>query len=219
VKAALLWFLGTVVLQVLLDQCTEVFPWLAERLVRQAVRRIPEAERPRWEEEWLEELTSKPGGLAKLLWALWSLPLLRGAGEMGRLLGAPAISETIRARLRMAWQKLRFRAKASPQERAAAPGAEPAPRRIVLVDGASAVEVVGAGAINVMTSYELPRRPGFRRPRLYSFRRRDIAYLSDKEFIEWLAGQRQEVEEHADQRAEEYRKFRDASWKKLSGGS
>jgi hypothetical protein len=213
---ALLWLLGTVVVPMLLDQCTDVFPWLAEKLVRRAARRLPEAERPRWEEEWLEELASKPGGLAKLLWALWRLPLLRGSGEMGRLLGAPAISETIRTRLRTAWQRLRFRAKASPQDRGTAPGAEPAPVQIVLSDGALSVEAVSVGAVNTLecppelsgtltSRRRRPRRPAPRRPRLDPWGP-GMAHLSDEEFIEWLAQQRQEFEKRIDQRVEEYRK-------------
>ena len=47
---------------------------------------------------------------------LWRLPLLRGSGEMGRLLGSPSAFDRIRARLRATWQKLRSRPKAPSDE-------------------------------------------------------------------------------------------------------
>jgi hypothetical protein len=199
VKALLLWFLGTVVAPVILDQCTEVFPWLAERLVRRAARRIPQAERPRGEEEWLEELASKPGGLVKLLWALWSLPLLRGSGEMGRLLGSPPISEVIRARLRTVWHKLPFRAKASPQDQVTGPGPEPAAVQIELSDVAAAVDTLTVKTMwRTGSDTHLVVRPS-------SGRRAGMLHLSDEEFIEWLAQQRKEFEDDLDRRVKEYR--------------
>jgi DNA repair exonuclease SbcCD ATPase subunit len=110
------WLFGAVVVPLVLSEFTDLCPWMAESLVRRAARRLPEQERPRWEADWLAELASKQGRLSKLAWALWSLPLLRGSGEMGRLLGSSSTFDRIRARLRAAGQKLLSRSKAASEE-------------------------------------------------------------------------------------------------------
>jgi hypothetical protein len=110
------WIFTAIVLPLILSEFTDVSPWLARKLIGRAARRLPEQDRPRWEEEWLGELEERPGRLSRLLWALWSLPLLRGAGEMGRMLGSPPVSEALWARIRAAWQKLRLWPKAPSQE-------------------------------------------------------------------------------------------------------
>jgi hypothetical protein len=183
----LLWFLGTVVLPVLLSECTDLSPWLAKRLVRRAARRIPKQERPRWEEEWLNELASKPGRLVQLLWALWHLPLVWGAGEMGRLLGVPPISQLVRARLRAAWQSLRLRRRVPAQE------PDPEPIRVQRMVSLSAVLAADALVADARVTVGNPRvtvRPS--RPPT------GMPYLCHEEFIEWLFYQRQEFEHHLD---------------------
>jgi len=110
------WILTAVVIPLILSEFTDLSPWLARKLIGRAARRLPEQDRPRWEEEWLGELEERPGRLSQLLWALWSLPLVRGAGEMGRMLGSPPVSEALWARIRAAWQKLRFRPKDPSQQ-------------------------------------------------------------------------------------------------------
>jgi hypothetical protein len=172
----LTWFLGAVALPLLLAQVTALWPWLAEKLVRRAARRIPEQDRPRWEAELLGELASKPNGLFQFLWALWQLPLLRGTGEMGRLLGAPPITQVVRARVRAALQKLRLRPKApaaareeraiSLQATASAAAAAVADLRVV-----SRSASTGGAALRTTLSWSPPWRPG----------------MSAQEFAEWLA--------------------------------
>jgi hypothetical protein len=110
------WVFAAVVVPLALSEFTDLCPWIAKGLICRAARRLPEQERSHWEQVWLAELASEPGRLWKLLWALWHLPLLWGAGEMGRLLGSPSASHRIRARLRAAWQKLRSRPKGTSPE-------------------------------------------------------------------------------------------------------
>jgi hypothetical protein len=51
-------------------QCSAVAPWLAERLIRAAVRVLPAGQRHRYLAEWLAELDAVPGQLVKLLFAV-----------------------------------------------------------------------------------------------------------------------------------------------------
>lgn len=191
----LFWVFGAVLLPLLLSEFTDLSPWMAKSLIRRAARRIPEQERPRWEEEWLEELASKPGRLWKLLWALWSLPLLRGPGEMGRLLGAPPVSEVVRARLRAAWQRLRLRPKAQ----------QPNPEPVLAQAEVAQTIALAADAIVVRVTTRSTGSASLGKPRL-ALRTRHwteadgMPHLSDKEFIAWLAQQRQEFEDYIDQK-------------------
>jgi len=199
----LLWFLVTVLLPLLLSEFTDLSPWMAKNLIRRAARRIPEQERPRWEGEWLGELASRPGRLFKLAWALWHLPLLRGAGVMGRLLGAPPVSEVIRARLRAAWQRLRFRPKASPQGQVIGPETELAVVEVVLSDAALAVDTLTAVGTTRSSG-----RATLWRPRTYAAGQwhDGMSHLSHEEFTEWLIQQRLEFEDNLVRREQEYRK-------------
>jgi len=180
----LLWFLGALpvlgaaVMRLLLGELTEWCPWFARKLVLRAARRIPEPDRPRWEEEWLGHLARKPGRLLKLLWALW---LLHGAGKMGRMLGAPPASEALRARMRAAWHKLVLRLKA-PQGKP-----EPVPVQVEVALGMDA-ELISTGNLNTMLN-------PFRDVR---DRRSRVLAMSDAQFFEYLAGQRREFEKHVD---------------------
>jgi hypothetical protein len=64
------FFFLFVLLPLLLVELREsAAPRLAEKLIRVAVRRLPENERERWEEEWLGGLNDLPGRLPRLLWA------------------------------------------------------------------------------------------------------------------------------------------------------
>jgi len=77
-----LGFLATSFLIPLLqDEVKEVLPWLAERLVRRAARRMPEEVRDDYANEWVAELYGKPGRIAKLWFAA---KIARGAGKTGR---------------------------------------------------------------------------------------------------------------------------------------
>jgi hypothetical protein len=200
----LLWFLVTVLLPLLLSEFTDLSPWMAKALISRAARRIPEQERPRWEEEWLGELESKQGRLFKLLWALWRLPLLRGAGVMGRLLGASPVSQVIRARLRAAWQKLLLGPKASPQDQVTGHESEPAVVQVELSDAALAVDTLTAVGTTRSTGSVSLRPPR----RVYAAGRwhDGMPHLSHEEFIEWLSQQRQELEDNLVRREQEYRK-------------
>jgi hypothetical protein len=188
------WVLGAILLPLLLSEFTDLSPWMAKTLVRRAARRIPEQERPRWEDDWLAELASKPGRLWKLLWALWRLPLLRGPGEMGRLLGAPPVSEVVRARLRAAWRKLRFRPKA--------PAQEPIPEPVVVqAEVAQAVAVAGEARVVAVGTTRSSGSATLGNPPL------------DREFWAWSAGQYQELVARLAQQRQEFEADLDQKFK------
>jgi hypothetical protein len=174
---------GAIVLPLLLSEFTDLSPWLAKTLVRRAARRIPEQERPRWEDDWLAELASKPGRLFKLLWALWSLPLLKGPGEMGRLLGAPPASEVIRARLRAAWHRLRFRPKA--------PAQQPDPEPVLAQAEAAHVVTLAPAAVTQLQAIGATRSGGTATLGNPPLDPEFTAWLdgTGREFTAWLAGQ------------------------------
>lgn len=186
--SVLLWLLGAIAVPLILGEATDVAPWVAKRLVRWAAGRIPERERPRWEEEWLGELEEVPGRLSKLAWALWHLPILRGAGEMGRLLGAPPVTEVVRARLRAAWQRLRYRPKAPAQKPEREPALGPADGSVVVEALATMSTAIGKDRLRLF------RRDGGRVD--------GMPYLSDEEFIAWLAEERKDFDAYIDRKCE-----------------
>jgi hypothetical protein len=135
---------------------------------------------------------------------------------MGRLLGSPPASEVIRARLRAAWQRLRFRPKASPQ----VTGPEPAVVEVKLTDAALAVDTLTAVGTTRSGGSATLWRP---RTVYAAGRWRDgMPHLAHQEFIEWLAQQRQEFEDNLIRREQEYRKdvdrlLRGEWWRPRSG--
>jgi hypothetical protein len=164
------WLFGAIVVPLLLNEFTDVSPWLARKLICRAVRRLPEQDRPRWQEEWLGEFEERPGRLLKLLWAL---SLLWGAGEMGRMLGSPPVSEALRARMRAAWQRLRFGPKAPPQE------TEPEP--VVVRVEAQPVTVTATGWASAIEAVLLPELAA------EASQSRGSKPLRDRKFEQWLA--------------------------------
>jgi hypothetical protein len=65
------------------------FPWLAERIVRRAVRALPPPEQERYEREWLVELDAVPGpALSKLAFALTVMWKTRATSAALRVLAA-----------------------------------------------------------------------------------------------------------------------------------
>jgi hypothetical protein len=202
----LLWLLGAVVVPLALGELTDLFPWLAKRLIRWATRRLPEQERPRWEEEWLGELEERPGKLLKLLWAL---PLLWGAGKMGRLLGAPPLSEVLRARIRALWQWLMQRLRLRPKAPSEVMVIEPKPVTMN-VELQPPVVVTGIGANRKtwmladwrMLADELQTRSGTWWP-VWSAAQ---SFASQQDFEKWMTDQARESEEY---RAKQRRAFED----------
>jgi hypothetical protein len=82
-----LWtILGGVVLGLLTNELFGWIGWLAERLLRRAARYLPSAFHQRYLDEWLGDLDTVPGKLAKLGWAL---KRLAEAPDLGQELGAP----------------------------------------------------------------------------------------------------------------------------------
>jgi len=127
------WLVGIVMaigLPVLLADLNDVnvCQWLATRLIRCAALRLPKRDRSRWEEEWLRHNEDVPGRLLPLARAL---KIFFRAGSWGRILrGSPSVSQTLRARMRAAWQKLRLGPKA--------PATGPEPVSLTLTDSGSA---------------------------------------------------------------------------------
>jgi hypothetical protein len=193
---ALMWLLSVIVVPLLLAEFTDVSPWLAEKLVRRAARRLPEPERSRWQEEWAAELGSKPGRLWRLVWAL---SLLAGAGKMGRMLGAPSTFETLRARMRAVWQRLRLRSKAPATGSESAPvvQAEPQPAtlavdaqtvtKVVLADAGSATDTLA------VTAWQFPK-----------------PVASDRDFERWLRRKKAETDLWFAEVAQEQKQFEES---------
>lgn len=84
--------LMAILVTVLADECKAWLRWTAERLIRRAVRRLPENQRERYSEEWHSHLNEVPGEIGKLVTALGFLP---ASLTMSRILTrqAPQLSE------------------------------------------------------------------------------------------------------------------------------
>lgn len=88
--------LVTAAVNVLVAEVAGWLPWLAERIVRQAVRLLPKGERRRYEDEWLAELDALPGrGISAIVFAFRIFVRTR---EVGRELGGGLIMEKRRSR-------------------------------------------------------------------------------------------------------------------------
>jgi hypothetical protein len=61
----------------LADEFKAWTPWIIERLIKQAVRNLPEEQRERCEEEWLAHVCDTPGEIGKLIAALGFLRAAR----------------------------------------------------------------------------------------------------------------------------------------------
>jgi lipopolysaccharide/colanic/teichoic acid biosynthesis glycosyltransferase len=84
----LLLVVGAIV-NFLVAELFDWFPWLAERLIRRAVRKLPSDARDRYLEEWLAEFHAVPGrGISKLLWAIQIL--VRASKVCEEILGRSA---------------------------------------------------------------------------------------------------------------------------------
>jgi DNA-directed RNA polymerase specialized sigma24 family protein len=63
----------TVALPLLLNELTDSLPWLAEKIIRKAARRIDSTSRSRYQDEWIAELEhacQRKGKITVFLWAL-----------------------------------------------------------------------------------------------------------------------------------------------------
>ena len=75
--------MGTIVAALIVklfgDEFKAWFPWMTERIVRCAVRSLPENQRKRYSEEWRSYLNEIPGEIGKLVsalgfcWAGWKM--------------------------------------------------------------------------------------------------------------------------------------------------
>ena len=78
----LLLLVGSATVNLLAAELFDWFPWLAERLIRLAVRKLPSDARDRYLDEWLAELEAVPGrGISKLMWATQILVRATKVGE------------------------------------------------------------------------------------------------------------------------------------------
>jgi hypothetical protein len=71
-----------VLVKVLADECEGWFCWIAERVIRLAVRLLPKDLRERYSEEWHGCLNEMPGEIGKLFFALG---LLLAGTKMSRI--------------------------------------------------------------------------------------------------------------------------------------
>jgi hypothetical protein len=67
---AVLGMIAAAVSRQLADEFKAWIPWITKHLVRRAVRKLPEDQRSRYEEEWSSYLVEVPGELGKLVAAL-----------------------------------------------------------------------------------------------------------------------------------------------------
>jgi len=83
--------LYAVLIRVLADECKAWLPWITERVIRHAVRKLPANQRERYGNEWHSYLDQRPGNILKLFEALgfeWT------AWTSGRDLAEEVESET-----------------------------------------------------------------------------------------------------------------------------
>ena len=62
--------LGTALSRLLTDEFKAWIPWIIQRVIRRAIRRLPPAQRERFEEEWQSHINEVPGEIGKLTVAL-----------------------------------------------------------------------------------------------------------------------------------------------------
>lgn len=79
--------LAAVVITVLADECKAWLHWTAERLIRRAVRYLPENQRERYSEEWRSFLNDVPGEIGKFVSALG---FIRAGLKMSRIASGQA---------------------------------------------------------------------------------------------------------------------------------
>jgi hypothetical protein len=88
IALGVLAIVGAALSRQLADEFKAWTPWIAERLIRRAVRKLPQDQRDRCEEEWRSHVNDTPGELGKLLEApgcVWASR--RMASELGGKLG------------------------------------------------------------------------------------------------------------------------------------
>jgi hypothetical protein len=173
----------------------DVYRWLARKLIYRAALRLPRGERARWREESIRDVLDLPGRLPPLLWALDTYVR---SGRWARMRGAPSRWQALVARFRAAWRRLR----SLPEERARARSKERHPafstRAQVEVEAEVAQVVATAGDATV-TVWPPRRRP------LPAGWRDGMPHLSDREFVSWLAQERQAFNDDVDRRVVAWR--------------
>jgi hypothetical protein len=189
----------------------DVYRWLTRKLVYRAALRLPRGERARWRAEAMQNVLDLPGRLPPLLWAL---DIYARSGRWGRERGAPSRWQVLVARVRAAWQWLRSlpgaRSRGLSKElsrqlhpsRSARPQVEQAqPIRVVRTVSLDAVLAAATGTADEATVDQLP-------PRLWTTSagwRDGLPHLSDREFVIWLAQERQGFDDDLDRRVEAWR--------------
>ena len=62
--------LYSILTSILADECKAWLPWITERVIQHAVRKLPTNQRERCGEEWRSHLDQRPGNIVKLIEAL-----------------------------------------------------------------------------------------------------------------------------------------------------
>jgi hypothetical protein len=185
----------------------DVYRWLTRKLIFRAALRLPRGERARCRAEAMQNVLDLPGRLPPLLWALDTYVR---SGSWGRERGAPSRWQILMVRIRAGWHRLR----SLPEEWARARSKErhPAfsnrarveqaqPIRVVRTVSLDAVLAAATGTADQATVDLLP-------PRLWSTSagwRDGLPDLSDREFVAWLAQEREAFNDDVDQRVEVWR--------------
>lgn len=186
----------------------DVYRWLARKLIYRAALRLPRGERARWRAEAMQNILDLPGRLLPLLWALDTYVR---SGRWARMRGAPSRWQTLVARCRAAWRRLR----SLPEERARAQSKERHPaastRAQVEVEAevAQAVATAGDATLTARSATRSTGRASLWPPPLMwspSAGSRDgKPHLSDREFVAWLTQERQAFNDDLDRRLEAWR--------------
>jgi hypothetical protein len=82
---AVLGIIGAAISRQLADEFKAWTPWVIHRLVARAVRKLPEEQRDRFEEEWLSYVDETPGEIGKIAAALGFLLAARRMSSPKRL--------------------------------------------------------------------------------------------------------------------------------------
>jgi hypothetical protein len=208
---AILAALGTLLLGVVKADLEDakVCRWLARHLIYRAALRLPRGERARWREEMIRDvLDLLPGRLPPLLWALDTYVK---AGSWAQTRGAPSRWETLIARIRGTWQRLRAlptaRARTRSKLRHPAYNRETA-QQIMAAAGIDAAPAVGMTAVSTTRSSSTANL-GYSPETAAARYRKRLPHLSDEEVLTLLSQSPQDFMADLDRKIARFRRERD----------
>ena len=186
----------------------DVCRWLARKLIYRAALHLPRGERARWREESIRDVLDLPGRLPPVLWAL---DIYVKSGSWGRMLGEPSRWQMLKERIRVTLA--RRRARRAARELLGSMQRHPANNRTTVPTLRIQAESAHARAVGQLAEARYPSWITIPegRPSLLDICKRDVApyergmlHLSDEEFVEWLAQERQDFHDKVDRRYDRY---------------